>query len=251
MRRYCAVIPAYHAEATIGPLVSAVRNHGLPVVVIDDGSRDRTAALAASHGAIVLRHTRNAGKGEALRTGFTYAVQEGFHGVLTMDADGQHDPADIPPLLRAAEECPQAVIIGDRMHTPGKMPWVRWCANVIASAIVSAVSGRRIRDSQSGFRVIPHGVLTCFPLRASGYDLETELLLTTTAAGTPIRSVPVRSVYTGQVSHVRWWRDPPRFFLLIGRHLVHRLRSTPTLPGRLSERSCVSKNSGDAPNGSA
>lgn len=235
MRRYCTVIPAYNNEATISSLVSAVRRYGLSVAVIDDGSRDRTAVLAASHGAVTLRHARNAGKGCALRLGFAYAIQEGFDGVLTMDADGQHDPNDIPTLLRAAVESPEAVVIGDRMHAPARMPWARQGANLIASAVVSAVSGQRVPDSQSGFRLIPRGVLEHVSLGGSRYELETELLLAAAAAGARILSVPVKSVYDGHASHVRWWRDLPRFFGTVGRHLVNGSAGHRTPPSRISK----------------
>ncbi|MBI2104386.1 MAG: TIGR04282 family arsenosugar biosynthesis glycosyltransferase [Candidatus Omnitrophica bacterium] len=222
MTHYCALIPAYQAEATIGMLVRAVRSLGLAVAVIDDGSCDRTAAQAASHGAVVLRHARNTGKGCALRTGFAHAVREGFDGVLTMDADGQHDPRDVPALLETAAKRPDAIIIGDRMHAPGRMPVDRWWANLMASAVVSAVSGQRIRDSQSGFRVIPRDVLEHTPLQACRYDLETELLLAAAAGGTRILSVPVRSIYAGQASQMRRWRDPMWFCRVVGRHLMNR-----------------------------
>jgi rSAM/selenodomain-associated transferase 1 len=220
MRQYCAVIPAYQNDATIGSLVSAVRRQGLAVAVVDDGSRDRTAAIAAGHGAVVLRHASNAGKGCALRRGFAYALREGFDGVLTMDADGQHSPDDIPALLRVAAEHPAAVIIGNRMRAPAEMPWVRRAANLLGSAIVSAVSGQSIPDSQSGFRLVPRGVLEAMTLRSTRYELETELLLAAAAAGAGILSVPVKSVYDGQRSHVRWWRDLPRFFWTVGRHVI-------------------------------
>lgn len=222
MRRYCAIIPAYQSEATIGSLVGAVRSQGLPVAVIDDGSQDRTAVLAAAHGAVVLRHARNAGKGCALRTGFAYALREGFDSVLTMDADGQHNPADIPALLRAAEEDPEALVVGDRMHTPTGMPRVRWGANLFASVMVSTVSGCRIPDSQSGFRIVPRSVLERASLRSCRYEMETELLLAAAHAGVRVVSVPVSSVYDSHASHVRWWRDVPRFFWTVGRHLHNR-----------------------------
>ncbi|PIQ84795.1 MAG: hypothetical protein COV75_00340 [Candidatus Omnitrophica bacterium CG11_big_fil_rev_8_21_14_0_20_63_9] len=235
MRRYCAIIPAYQNEATVGSLVSAVRHQGVPVAVIDDGSQDQTAMLAASHGAVTLRHARNAGKGCALRLGFAYAIREGFDGVLTMDADGQHDPNDIQTLLRAAAENPEAVVVGNRMHAPARMPWARRGANLIASAVVSAVSRQRIPDSQSGFRLIPRGVLEHVSLDSSRYELETELLLAAAAGGARILSVPVKSVYDGHASHVRWWRDPPRFFGTVGRHLVNGSGSHRTPPTHISE----------------
>ena len=91
--RYCVVIPAFNAANTIGALVRGIKRQGLPVVVVNDGSADETAPIASAEGAVVISHLRNEGKGRALRTGFEHALRAQYDGVITMDSDGQHDPA--------------------------------------------------------------------------------------------------------------------------------------------------------------
>ena len=120
--RYCVVIPAYQAAKNIGELVRRIKEQGLAVVVVDDGSRDATAALAAGAGALVISHLRNEGKGRALRTGFDHVVRERYDGVITMDGDGQHDPAEIPELIRAGELQHAGIVLGNRMTNPAVAP---------------------------------------------------------------------------------------------------------------------------------
>ena len=152
--RYCVVIPALNAAATIGALVAKVRGCGLNVVVVDDGSTDRTAAVAAAGGALVISHLRNRGKGHALRTGFEYAVRERYDGVVTLDSDGQHDPAEIPALIQAGEVQHAALVLGDRMANGLSMPAARRRTNQVMSRIISRLAGQPVPDSQCGFRLI-------------------------------------------------------------------------------------------------
>ena len=129
--RYCVIIPAYNAAKTIGELVKAVKAQGLPVVVVDDGSRDNTSAVAAQHGAVVISHLRNQGKGSALRTGFAHALRAKYEGIITMDSDGQHQPGDIPRFIQAVERQHAGIVVGNRMEN-ASMPWMRRWANRVA-----------------------------------------------------------------------------------------------------------------------
>ena len=147
--RYCVVIPAFNSAKTIGALVRSIKHQGLPVVVINDGSSDETAPIASGEGAVVISHLRNEGKGRALRTGFEHALRAQYDGVITMDSDGQHDPAEIPELIRTAERQHAGMVIGNRMATT-TMPWARRLVNRALSRIVSAVARQPIPDSQSG-----------------------------------------------------------------------------------------------------
>ena len=220
--RYCVVIPAFQAGDTIGDLVRRIKLLQLAVVVVDDGSRDQTASLAAQHGALVISHLQNQGKGRALRTGFDYALRSQYDGVITMDSDGQHDPEEIPHLIRAGEVQHAGIVVGDRMADGGAMPPLRRGTNAFMSAVVSALIRQRIPDSQCGSRFIRKEVLSSVPLRTAHFESETELLLSASLRRWKIISVRVRSIYQGHQSHIRPVRDAMRFLHLVVRHIVSR-----------------------------
>ena len=218
--RYCALIPVVDAAQTIGEVVRQVKAQGLSVVVIDDGSRDETPAAASEQGAIVISHLRHQGKGCALRTGFEYALRSRYEGVVTLDGDGQHDPADIPQLIDAGERQHAGVVLGDRMANGPAMPAIQRWANTLMSAIVSGVARQRIPDSQCGFRFIRKEVLEDLPLRARRFEIETELVAAAALRKWKIVSVPVRSISRpGQASRIRPLRDAARFLGVVLRYL--------------------------------
>jgi len=216
--RYCVVIPAFNAAETIGALVRDVKRQGLPVLVVNDGSNDQTAPIASQEGAVVISHLRNQGKGRALRTGFEYALRSQYDGVITMDSDGQHDPAEIPSLIQAGERQHAGIVVGNRMAT-ATMPLLRRWVNRGMSWIVSAVAHQQFPDSQSGFRLIHKEVLANTPLRANGFDIETELLLAAAKRHWKTIFVPVRTTYDKHASHIRPIRDGLRFFQTVFRYL--------------------------------
>ncbi|MBI4341805.1 MAG: glycosyltransferase family 2 protein [Candidatus Omnitrophica bacterium] len=219
--RYCVIIPAFNAARTIGPLIRQIKPQGLAPVVIDDGSQDRTAAVASAEGALVISHLRNEGKGTALRTGFQYALRSSFDGVVTMDSDGQHDPGEIASLIRAGEVQHAGIVLGNRMANGAAMPRGRRVTNALMSSIISAMARQAIPDSQCGFRFIRREVLQAVPLRAQRFEIETELLLGATAQRWKIVSVPVRSIYpAAHRSHIHPVWDGLRFLGLVLRHLV-------------------------------
>jgi len=213
--RACAVIPAYNAAATLGPLAQQIRQLGLDLVIVDDGSTDETARVATQTGTMVISHLRNQGKGAALRTGFAYAVQAGYEVVVTLDSDGQHDPADIPRLLEAASQPDGAVVIGCRTLARGSMPFARRWVNRLMSRVVSVMARHRIPDSQCGLRVIRREVLQAVRLSGRRFDLETELLLAAAHRGWRARSVPIRTIYHQRASHIDPIVDGLRFMRLI------------------------------------
>ena len=221
--KYCAVIPAFDAAKTIGEVVRRVKEQGLGVVVVDDGSRDGTAAIASRQGALVISHLRNQGKGSALRTGFEYALRSHYDGVVTLDSDGQHDPMDTPQLIHAGEREHAGIVVGNRLTNGALMPPARRWANRVMSAIVSAVLHQDIPDSQCGFRFIRKEVLEQVPLRAKRFEIETELLCAAAVRRWKIISVPVRVIYPiPHASHIRPMRDAVRFLGVILRHLGRR-----------------------------
>ena len=218
--RYCVVIPAFNAAETVADIVRRVKGQGLPVLVVDDGSSDQTASLAAAEGAIVISHLRNQGKGSALRTGFNYALRSSYDGVVTMDSDGQHDPGDIRRLIEAGERQHAGIVVGNRMaNGPAMMPRGRRWANQVMSRIVSSLSRQDIPDSQCGFRLIRKEVLDSVPLSAKAFDIETEVLLAAAKRRWKTISVPVQTIYARQRSHIRPVRDGWRFLRMVIRYL--------------------------------
>lgn len=212
-----AVIPAFNASATIGDVVVRCRATGVldQIVVIDDGSTDGTAENASGAGALVLEHGSNRGKGAALRTGFEYAVKHEFDAVVTLDADGQHEPESVPDFLEKHKTTGLQVIVGNRMFDPAGMPWLRHATNRTTSRIISIFAGQPIKDSQCGFRFYTAHVLTSVHLEKDRFDAESEILLEASDAGFEIGSVPVRSIYAGERSFIKPWRDTIRFVRLV------------------------------------
>ncbi len=208
-----AVIPCFNEGATIAALVAAARQHVPVVIVVDDGSTDDTAAKAASAGAMVISHGQNLGKGTALRTGLSQALKQGFDWAVTMDGDGQHAPADVPALLRGAEQSGALLVIGNRMHQARAMPWLRGRVNIWMSRKLSQRAGRILPDTQSGFRVIHLPTWSALPLNAKRFEVESEMLLAFVAAHCPVAFVPVQVIAPSRGSHIRpvadtlrWWK---------------------------------------------
>lgn len=174
----------------------------LPVLVVDDGSADGTATAAAAAGARVVRQIPNRGKGAALRAGFRLALDEGAEAVVTLDADGQHDPAEIPKLVAAFRSARPELVIGCRDF--GAMPPLRRLANTLGSLTLRLALGVRIRDNQSGYRVVGRPVMQAMSSSAeSGFEFEVEMIAECLRRGWPIEWVPIRTIYAGEPSHIR------------------------------------------------
>jgi glycosyltransferase involved in cell wall biosynthesis len=186
-----AMIPALNAEQTLGAVVDSALQYVQPVLVIDDGSRDRTGDVARAHGATVVRHEVNRGKGAALKTGFAWALANGFDGAITLDADGQHLPSELPKFVRAAEEMQADLIIGGRAHLFAGMLPRRRNANRFSAWCISIASGVSVSDSQSGFRFYSARVLRELPLRTDGFDLESEVIVRAGRRGLKILTIPI------------------------------------------------------------
>ena len=203
--RPAAVVPAYQAEATVGAVTRGLKESVPRVIVVDDGSSDGTGSQAERAGAEVLRLPVNGGKGTALRAGLARVLGSDATHVVFMDADGQHDPADLPPLLEAARSG-EDFVIGSRMADPDAMPTYRYRTNEIGSRILSRMAGLEVEDAQSGYRVVAADVLRRLTLEARGYLIETEILLKAARHVKRFRHVPVRAIYGGP-SHYRPFRD--------------------------------------------
>ena len=200
------VIPALDAAPTLPLVVTALRDAlaGACIIVVDDGSRDDTHAVARACADTVMRFGRNRGKGAALRAGASAALAQGARAVVTVDADGQHDPWAAPRLVAALDNADLAV--GTRARGAGAMPMGRRVTNALASRAVGAIVHSRVPDAQCGFRAMRRTVLE--RVRASGdrYEFETEFLIGAARAGFTIAAVPVPTMY-GAPSHFRLVRD--------------------------------------------
>jgi len=198
-------VPAYQAEKTVGAVVEGLAPSVERVVVVDDGSTDRTGAVAAAAGAEVLRLAENGGKGTALRAGLAKVLAGAATHVAFVDADGQHDPADLPRMLEAARGG-DAFVIGSRMADLEAIPFYRFRTNEIGSEVLSRMAGHHVEDAQSGYRVVATDVLRRLDLNARGYIIETEILLKASPHVRRFRHVPIRAIYGGG-SHYRPFRD--------------------------------------------
>jgi glycosyltransferase involved in cell wall biosynthesis len=217
-----AVIPCFNESASITTLVMAVRQQLQFVLVVDDGSTDDTASLAKSAGAVVVKHERNLGKGAALKTGLSRALKQGYEWAVTLDGDGQHAPADLPALLRGAEQTGILLVIGNRMNDARKIPWLRRRVNQWMSRKLSQCAGRPLPDTQSGFRLIHLRTWAALSLHTEHFEVESEMLMAFLAAEHPVAFVPIQVISRSRSSYIRpvtdslrwwkWWRglaQPP------------------------------------------
>lgn len=209
--RAAIVIPVFNHGPQVAAVIAAARPLGLPIFVVDDGSTDTTAAvLAAQEGIVVLRHPANRGKGAALRTGFAAAAAT-CDWALTIDADGQHDPADGEALLAVARQGARSIVVGNRQGmTGGHVPWTSRFGRGFSNFWVWVAGGPRIADSQSGFRLYPLPETLELNVAARRYQFEVEVLVRARRRGIPTVEVPVSVVYQPKgmrVSHFRPWRD--------------------------------------------
>ena len=197
-----ALIPGYNEGLRIGEVVAATAEH-LPVIVVDDGSTDDTAERAREAGATVIEQRPNQGKGAALRAGFRQALATGAEAVVTLDADGQHDPTEIPRFLEAWAVDPQPdLIIGRRNFRA--MPAMRRLSNELGGRAFSWAVGRPIPDNQSGYRLIGRRVMEAtLESDERGFEFEVEMITTCIRLGGLIAWVPIRTIYAGEPSHIR------------------------------------------------
>ena len=211
MPHVVALIPALNEAGTIREVVAGVLPHVGSAVVVDDGSADETSALAEAAGAVVLRHECTRGKGQAVRTGLHHILaRPGADYVLMLDGDMQHRPDEAPRLIAAAVETGADLVVGVRRFERSSMPSSRYHANVIGSRALSSFVGVPLEDTQCGYRLFHVGLLKRMRLRATGYDIETEMLIRAGRLGGLITQVPVSAVYGAGRSKLRPVRDTTR-----------------------------------------
>ena len=208
------LIPAYNEAERVRAVIEAARAL-LRTLVIDDGSSDGTAEVAQDAGATVLRQVPNQGKGAALKEGFRWALlQPDCEAVLTLDADGQHDPAEIPKFLHARATHGSDLIIGYRNFQ--EMPFKRRVANTVGTFSLSWALGRKILDNQSGYRLISRRLMQATLESAeAGFEFEVDMVVLCIRRGFRLDWVPIRTIYAGEGSHIKPWPHVKNFFRVV------------------------------------
>lgn len=215
----CAVvIPTYNNDRTLGGVIAGVRRYCADIFVVNDGSTDRTAeVLASTEGIRTIAYARNRGKGYALRCGLRAAREAGFRYALTIDSDGQHYPDDIARFIERIERRPDTLLIGARNLTADNMPARNTFANRFSNFWYLVETGRRLEDTQSGFRLYPFRQLGRLRSLCSRYEFEVEVIVRAAWRGVEVENIPVKVYYAPdgeRVSHFRPLRDFTRISLL-------------------------------------
>ena len=213
--RVVALIPAYNEEKNIASVVAKARKYVDVVLVVDDGSRDKTRETAKSAGAVVISYPQNKGKAEAMRVGFKECIKMKSDVIVVLDADGQHDPDEIPRFLEKVNEGSD-IVVGARQFDKSVMPKIRIFANSFSSWVTSLVCRTKILDSQSGYRAIKTFVIRKIPLTSQRYQIETEMLIKAAKCNFKITFIPIKTIYRKEAkSKVNQIIDPLKFLLLV------------------------------------
>ncbi len=213
------LIPAYNAGQYLDELIPRCLKYVCEsnLLLINDGSSDDTLELIKKHNVNFISFPQNRGKGAGLMAGYQYAIRHGYRSVLTLDADLQHLPEEIPRFF--ALDNGRRIVIGTRGMDPKIMPMDRLLTNNLTSMIISVFSAQRVRDSQSGFRLIPTWLLASMPLTTVGYDFESELLFKAGALRCEVAEVPISTIYEGSESFINPLHDTGRFIRQIWRRI--------------------------------
>jgi glycosyltransferase involved in cell wall biosynthesis len=217
--KVAAVIPTFHEEKHIGEVVLRTRAQLNHVLVVDDGSGDKTPDRARAAGADVIVHPQNRGKGESIKTGLRHWLDRQLDFVIILDGDGQHRPEEIDRFISLAllPEKPK-LVVGNRMNDIARMPRVRRLVNRYMSSQISRVCGQEVPDTQCGFRMLHRELIPDLLGGAARFDYETEMLFIASRKGFQIHSVPISTVYSDEVSSIHPIRDTLRFLKLMRRY---------------------------------
>ena len=210
-----SLIPAYNEEIAIHAVVRETMKY-LPALVADDGSTDATVELSREVGAMIVQNEKNLGKGAALRNGFRYALENGYQAVLILDADGQHNPHEIPLFLESYQQNKSNLIIGKRDFT--QMPFTRRLANSLGGVLVNRLTRETIPDNQSGYRLIDAKVMNLLlDSQEMGFEFEVEMIFACLYAGLSIDWVPIKTIYADEESHINPLSHINNYFRILRR----------------------------------
>jgi len=218
------IIPAYNAEKYLQELISRILQVSFreKIILVNDASNDNTVDIGRELMLKVINFAENRGKGAALLAGFTEAINSGFLFAISIDADLQHDPDEIPNFIKKQNETASEMIIGKRDFRHGMMPLQRICSNRITSSIVSLVSKRKIYDSQSGYRLYNLKMIRNLKFISERYQLESEIIIKFARLGARFDFIPVATIYNGQESHISHFRDIINFIRIIFHEILKR-----------------------------
>ena len=209
-----AVIPAYNAESFVAAVIKEASRH-VPVIAVNDGSRDRTLDVLRTTTALVVDQQPNQGKGVALQHGFRTALDQGAAAVIQLDADGQHDATEIPLFVDKFRASQADLIIGERDFS--SMPFVRKMSNTIGRRAFSWAIGRSVNDNQSGYRLLSRRLMEALLAAAErGFEFEMEMIVVCAKRGWPIASVPIRTIYGDEKSNIKPIQHVVHFFRMVG-----------------------------------
>ncbi len=220
--RLALLIPAYNEEKYIEGVIENSSKYEMDIIIIDDGSIDSTASIveslisAYSPYLKLVRHSKNLGKGQALITGFDYIKENNYSGVITLDADGQHDTKEIINFLEVIKKEDPDLIIGDRLGNTAGMPFIRLATNIFTSWIISKIAGKKVSDVQSGYRYLKTMTIKKIKLKTKNFDTEPEIILRAGWQDMKILNVPIKTIYHDDfVSYVNPVKDTIKFFKLV------------------------------------
>ncbi len=216
----CVAIPVYNEAARIARIVAAVKEKGLDVLVIDDGSTDDSGRLAQEAGAVVVRNDGKKGKGFSLQKAFARVLEQNYDGVITMDGDGQHDVESLPLFMEKIIAQPHGIIAGTRMNNSQTMPLLRLVTNRLMSLLISVICKQAIADTQCGYRYISRDVLKRLRLTSHDFEIETEVLIKASKMGYKISSVSVKTIYRNEKSKINPFKDTIRFFVYLVKEMT-------------------------------
>lgn len=210
-----AVIPAYNEETNIRNIISETKKYIKNIIVVDDGSKDKTSEKSKKEGVIVLKHIINLGKGAALKTGCDYALKHGADKIIVLDADAQHEPSQIPDFLKQLENAD--VVLGYRK--PNKeMPFILKYGNWFINKITKLLYGINLHDTQCGYRAFTSDAYKKIRWKASNYSMESEMIANIGKRNLKYKEMPIKTIYADKykgttiidgikiVCNLFWWR---------------------------------------------
>jgi glycosyltransferase involved in cell wall biosynthesis len=228
-KKIALLIPVYNEEKNISQVIKDCLPYQLDIIVIDDGSRDQTPKVVkrlkqnSNYRLTLLQHSKNKGKGAALKTGFQYTMKKNYQGVITLDGDAQHDTGEIKKFLKMVKEENPDLIIGSRFHNHRGMPLIRLATNYFTSWVISCLARKKVEDVQSGFRYISNKVIKNIELRTRNFETEPELILKACWLKYQVKNIPISTIYhENSLSQVNKLTDTIKFFRLVAKSLTWR-----------------------------
>lgn len=208
-----ALIPAYNAEPFVADVVRRASAH-VPVIAVNDGSKDGTLTQLKTTAATIIDQQPNQGKGAALQRGFRAAIEAGAAAVITLDADGQHDPTEIPLFVEKFRATNADLIIGERDFS--QMPLVRKLSNIVGRSSFSWAVGRNVRDNQSGYRLLSRRLMEAVLKSGErGFEFEMDMIVISVKRGWRLAGVPIRTIYGDEVSNIKPIQHVVHFFRMV------------------------------------